>query len=155
MQIRNQTTEQKRKLDKMNMNLNNLEQQLYGDEDSCKVLANFIDMTIETNALVSRLSQIQTSIPVIREKILKLIDECMICCAEQKQNISNNLYEAYVAQCGESNATEKLMKVHKAIDTCIADYDTYTQSQFYKKYCSKEKSAQDSTSLSISELLML
>ena len=61
----------------------------------------------------------------------------------------------YTAECGEPKAVEKLMKIHRTIDACVADYKTYTQSQYYKKYSSKEESAQDSTALSISELLIL
>ena len=49
----------------------------------------------------------------------------------------------------------KIVKIHWTIDACVADYKTYIQSQYYKKYSSKVESAQDSTALSISELLIL
>ena len=155
MYTANQTPEQKRKNEKMNMVLNNLEQQLYENEELCKGIAKIIDMTIETNTLVSRLEQVQTSIPAIEERILNLIDSCVLSCAEYRKNTTIQIYDMYTAECGEPKAVEKLMKIHKTIDACVADYKTYTQSQYYKKYSSKEESTQDSTALSISELLIL
>ena len=57
----NLSLEKKRKLDKMNMVLNNLEQKLGGNEELCQGIAKIIDMTIENNELVARLEEIDNT----------------------------------------------------------------------------------------------
>ena len=78
--IGKQSIEQKRKQEKMNMLLNNLEQKLAGNEELCQGVAKIIDMTIENNHLVARLEEMESDIPEIEQRISNLIASCITSC---------------------------------------------------------------------------
>ena len=85
----NQTKEQKRKLDNMNMVLNNLAQKLGGNEELCQGIAKIIDMTVELNELVARLSVIESNIPEIKDRIRNLILSCIRSCSQERDRVMN------------------------------------------------------------------
>ena len=82
-----QSTEQKRKLQKINMIMNNLEQQLCEDEELCRGVAKIITMSIEAEELVERLESIKSNIPPMEQRRLDLIKECLSSCSETRENI--------------------------------------------------------------------
>ena len=85
--IGKQSQEQKRKQEKMNMVLNNLEQKLGGNEELCQGVAKVIDMTIENNELVSRLEEIESNIPEIEQRISNLISSCVTSCSQARTDV--------------------------------------------------------------------
>ena len=148
-----QSIEQKRKQEKMNMVLNNLEQRLNWDEELCRSIAKIIDMTVEINDLESKLEQVETNIPVVEEKLAKLIGDSVLSCAEYRKNVTIKIYDIFLNKSGEPRAAEKLMKIHKTIEYCIANYLIYKKSKYYSSYSdNKEKTF---TTLSIEDLLKL
>ena len=149
-----QPSEQKRKQDKMNMVLNNLEQKLGADQELCQGIANIIDMTIEVNELIQRLERVKTNIPVIEQKIIELMNRCALSCSEARKDVCSSVY-GRLSETNQENAPAKMIKVQRTIDYCIANYLTYTKSQYYAKYSVGIDSTRTTSSMSIKDLLML
>lgn len=149
-----QSTEQKRKLQKINMIMNNLEQQLCEDEELCRGVAKIINMSIEVEELVERLESIKSNIPTMEQGRLGLIKECLSSCSETRKNICMRIIKM-LEENNKKDIPAKIVKIHSTIDTCIANYSLYKQSEYYSKYDSNEDSASNLTSLSDEELLLL
>ena len=147
-----QSAEQKMK-QKMKMILNNLEQQLCYNKELCQDVAKIIDMTVEINDLESKLEQVETNIPVVEEKLAKLIGDCVLSCAEYRKNVTIKIYDIFSNESGEPRAAEKLMKIHKTIEYCIANYLIYKKSKYYSNYSDNKETTV--TTLSIEDLLKL
>ena len=90
-----QSKEEKRKLDKMNMLLNNLEQKLDGNEDLCRRVAKVIDMTVENSLLASRLGEIDTCIPEIEKRISALLSSCQNSCDRARNDVVSEICHMY------------------------------------------------------------
>ena len=150
-----QSIEQKRKQEKMNMVLNNLEQKLGGNKELCQGIAKVIDMTIENNELVARLEQIESYIPEIRQRISNLIASCITSCSQARTDVMKSIYDI-MSESGEKPKTiEYMLKIQKTIDYCIADYPTYKNSGYNAKYCVGANISKNTSSLTTEELIML
>lgn len=150
-----QSKEQKRKLEKMNMILNNLEQKLGGNEELCQGVAKIIDMTIENNELVSRMNDIETNIPEIEQRISNLVSKCISSCSQARIDVLRAIHNMLSERDGKPKTTEYMLKIQKTIDYCIADYPTYKQSQYNSKYSTHQDSTKNTSSMSTDELLMI
>ena len=150
-----QSLEQKRKQEKMNMVLNNLEQKLGANEELCQGIAKVIDMTIENNKLVARLEEIESDIPEIEQRISNLISSCITSCSHARTDVMQSIYDV-LSESGEQPKTiEYMLKIQKTVDYCIADYTTYKQSRYNAKYCVGGDATKNSLSISTEEILML
>lgn len=149
-----QSAEQKMK-QKMKMILNNLEQQLCYNKELCQDVAKIIDMSVEMNELVSRLEEIETNIPTIEQRISKMIDDCVLSCAEHRKNTTIKIYDIYSTMSGEPKAAEKLMKIHRAIEYCIANYSIYMKSEYYAKYSDGKDITKNTSIMEIEDLIKL
>lgn len=152
--IAKQSQEQKRKLQKINMIMNNLEQQLCEDEELCRGVAKIINMSIESEKLVERLESKKSNILTMEQRRLDLIKECLLSCSETRENIGMRIINM-LEENGKKDIPAKMVKIHSTIDTCIANYSLYKQSEYYAKYGSSEDSVSNLTSLSDEELLLL
>lgn len=150
-----QSIEQKRKQEKMNMVLNNLEQKLGGNEELCKGIAKVIDMTIENNELVARLEQIESYIPEIEQRISNLIASCITSCSQARTDTMQSIYDMLAESSEKPKTIEYMLKIQKTIDHCIADYPTYKKSRYNAKYCVGGDTTKNTSSMSIEEILML
>ena len=149
-----QSTEQKRKLQKINMFMNNLEQQLCEDEELCLGVAKIITMSIETEELVERLESIKSNIPTMEQRRLNLIKECLSSCSETRENICMRIIKM-LEENNKKDIPVKMVKIHSTIDTCVANYSLYKQSEYCAKYGDSEDSTSNLTSLSDEELIVL
>ena len=152
--IKKQTPEKTRQLQKINMIMNNLEQQLCEDEELCRGVAKIINMSIEVEELVERLESIKSNIPTMEQRRLGLIKECLSSCSETRENICIQII-SMIEENGKNDIPAKMVKIHSTIDSCIENYSLYKQSEYYSKYGSCEDSASNWTSLSDEELLLL
>jgi len=150
-----QSIEQKRKQEKMNMVLNNLEQKLGGNEELCQGIAKVIDMTIENNELVARLEQIESDIPEIEQRISNLIASCITSCSQARTDTMQSIYDMLAESSEKPKTIEYMLKIKKTIDYCIADYPTYKKSGYNAKYCVGGDATQNTSSMSTEEILML
>lgn len=150
-----QTQEQKRKQEKMNMVLNNLEQKLKGNEELCQGIAKVIDMTIENNELVARLEEIESDIPEIQQRISNLITSCITSCSQARTGVMQSIHDMLSASDENPKTIEYMLKIQKTIDYCIADYPTYKKSGYNAKYCVGGDARKNTSSMSTEELLML
>jgi len=150
-----QSIEQKRKQEKMNMVLNNLEQKLGGNEELCQGIAKVIDMTIENNKLVSRLEEIESNIPEIEQRISNLISSCVTSCSQARTDVMLAIHDMLSESSERPKTTEYILKIQKTIDYCIADYPTYKKSGYNAKYCVGGDATQNTSSMSTEEILML
>lgn len=150
-----QTQEQKRKQEKMNMVLNNLEQKLKGNEELCQGVAKVIDMTIENNELVARLEEIESDIPEIQQRISNLMTSCITSCGQTRTGVMQSIYDMLSASDENPKTTEYMLKIQKTIDYCIANYPTYKKSGYNAKYCVGGGARKNTSSMSTKELLML
>ena len=150
-----QSLEQKRKQEKMNMVLNNLEQKLGCNEDLCQGIAKVIDMTIENNELVSRLEEIESNIPEIEQRISNLISSCVTSCSQARTDVMLAIHDMLSESGERPRITEYMLKIQKTIDYCIADYPTYKKSGYNAKYCVGGDSSKNTSSMTTEELLML
>ena len=150
-----QSIEQKRKQEKMNMVLNNLEQKLGGNEELCQGIAKVIDMTIENNELVSRLEEIESNIPEIEQRISNLISSCVTSCSQARTDVMLAIHDMLSESGERPRITEYMLKIQKTIDYCIADYPTYKKSGYNAKYCVGGDSSKNTSSMATEELLML
>ena len=149
-----QTPEQKRKQEKMNMVLSNLEQKLKGNEELCQGIAKVIDMTIENDALVARLEKIESNIPEIEHRISNLIAGCVKSCSQARADVMDKVYNTLLEIGEKPKTTEYIIKTQRTIDYCIAEYPTDQWSSYGQKYSSSNR-CEDSSSLRLGELLML
>ena len=150
-----QSQEQKRKQEKMNMVLNNLEQKLGGNAKLCRGIAWIIDMTIENNELVARLEEIESDIPEIKRRISNLISSCITSCNQARTDVMQSIYDV-LSESGEKPKTiEYMQKIQKTVDYCIADYPTYKKSGYNAKYCVGGDTSKNTSSMTTEELLML
>jgi len=150
-----QSIEQKRKQEKMNMVLNNLEQKLGGNEELCQGIAKVIDMTIENNELVARLEQIESDIPEIEQRISNLIASCITSCSQARTDTMQSIYDMLAESSEKPKTIEYMLKIKKTIDYCIADYSTYKKSGYNAKYCVGGDATKNTSSMSTEEILML
>lgn len=150
-----QTQEQKRKQEKMNMVLNNLEQKLKGNEELCQGIAKVIDMTIENNELVARLEEIESDIPEIQQRISNLITSCITSCSQARTGVMQSIHDMLSASDENPKTIEYMLKIQKTIDYCIANYPTYKKSGYNAKYCVGGDARKNTSSMSTEELLML
>ena len=153
--IGKQSQEQKRKQEKMNMILNNLEQKLGGNTELCQGIAKVIDMTIENNELVSRLEEIESNIPEIEKRISNLISSCVTSCSQARTDVMLAIHDMLSESGERPRRTEYMLKIQKTIDYCIADYPTYKKSRYNAKYCVGGDSTKNTSSMTTEELLML
>ena len=128
--IGNQTTEQKRKQQKINMILNNLEEQLCGNEELCRGIVKIIDMKVEADELVGRLESIKTTIPAMEERRVNLINECLTSCSETRKNICSRIIDI-LEENNKKEIPAKMIKIHSTIDSCIAHYSLYKKSEYF------------------------
>ena len=145
-----QSIEEKRQLEKMNMLLNSLEQNLKENENLCKSIAKIIDMTVENNELTSRLEAIKTNIPEIQQRISTLILNCVESCNQARKNTMLAIYNQASGGSTTTKAPEYILKIQRTIDYCIANYQSYLKSKYNSKYGSSYPS-----SIKNNELLML
>ena len=148
------SSEEKGKLDKMNMVLNNLEQKLNCDIELCKKIANLIDMTIETNKLEERLSQVETHIPVIKQKIKDLVTSCNSSCNESRKDVLLSINKTLPINKDEEKTEKYISKIRRTIDCCIEEYEIYIKSTYYSKY-HVGNSENDVLGMRISDLIIL
>ena len=153
--IGKQSQEQKRKQEKMNMILNNLEQKLGGNTELCQGIAKVIDMSIENNELVSRLEEIESNIPEIEQRISNLISSCVTSCSQARTDVMLAIHDMLSESSEKPRITEYMLKIQKTIDYCIADYPTYKKSGYNAKYCDGGDSTKNTSSMTTEELLML
>jgi hypothetical protein len=153
--IGKQSQEQKRKQEKMNMFLNNLEQKLGGNTELCQGIAKVIDMTIENNELVSRLEEIESNIPEIEQRISNLISNCVTSCSQARTDVMLAIHDMLSESGERPRITEYMLKIQKTIDYCIADYPTYKKSGYNAKYCVGGDFTKNTSSMTTEELLML
>ena len=150
-----QSMEQKRKQEKMNMVLNNLEQKLGRNEELCQGIAKIIDMTIENNELVARLEEIESDIPEIKQRISNLISSCITSCNQARTDVMQSIYDVLSESCEKPKTIEYMLKIQKTVDYCIADYPTYKKSGYNAKYCIGGDTTKNTSSMSTEEILML
>ena len=150
----NQTKEQKRKLDNMNMVLNNLAQKLGGNEELCQGIAKIIDMTVELNELVARLSVIESNIPEIKDRIRNLILSCIRSCSQERDRVMNAIRDN-ISDRSEERKKEYMSKIQKTIDNCVENYSIYKESRYNAKYCVNRNSEKTSAIIGIDDLLKL
>ena len=150
-----QSQEQKRKQEKMNMVLNNLEQKLGGNEELCQGIAKIIDMTIENNELVARLEEIESDIPEIEQRISNLISSCITSCNQTRTDVMQSIYDMLSESSEKPKTIEYMLKIQKTVDYCIADYPTYKKSGYNAKYCVGGDTTKNTSSMSTEEILML
>lgn len=143
-----QTPEEKRKQEKMNMVLNNLEQKLGADEDLCQGVARIIDMTIENNELVVRLEEIESNIPEIEQRLLSS-------CSKARSDLLLKIHNELLGVKDKEKTIEYMLKLQKTIDYCIENYSTYIKSKYYAKYSPGRDSTKNISSMSTEEILML
>ena len=129
-----QSQEEKRKLGKMNMVLNNLEDKLGGNEELCRGIAKVIDMTIENQELVARLEELKSDIPEIEQRISNLITSCITSVSQARTDIMQAIYDRLAEGSEKPKTLEYMLKIQKTIDYCIADYPTYKKSRYNAKY---------------------
>lgn len=150
-----QLLEQKRKQEKMNMVLNNLEQKLGANEELCQGIAKVIDMTIENNELVARLEEIESNIPEIEQRISNLITSCITSCSQARTDVMQSIYDMLSESSEKPKTIEYMLKIQKTVDYCIADYPTYKKSGYNAKYCVGGDASKNTSSMNTEELLML
>lgn len=147
--------EQKRKQEKMNMVLSNLEQKLGGNKKLCQRVAKVIDMTIENNKLVARLEEIESDIPEIEQRISNLIASCMTSCSQARFDVMKSIHDMLSESSEKPKTIEYMLKIQRTIDYCIADYPTYKKSGYNVKYCVGGDPSKNTSSMSIEEIFML
>ena len=150
-----QSQEQKRKQEKMNMVLNNLEQKLGGKEELCQGIARIIEMTIENNELVARLEEIESDIPEIEQRMFNLISSCITSCSKYRTDVMQSIYDVLSESCEKPKTIEYMLKIQKTVDYCIAGYPTYKNSRYNAKYCVGGDTSKNTSSMSTEEILML
>ena len=150
-----QSIGQKRKQEKMNMVLNNLEQKLCGNKELCQGVAKVIDMTVENNQLVSRLEGIESDIPEIEQRISNLITSCITSCSEARADIMMIIYDMLSGGSEKPKTIEYMLKIQRTIDYCISDYPTYKKSGYNAKYCIGGDASKNTSNMNIEELIML
>lgn len=151
----NEELEEKRKHAKMNMILNNLEQKLGGDEELCQGVAKIIDMSAENSLLIARLSQIKTSIPEIKKRILELTLACDASCSKERNNIMLAIHDKMSTSEDKPKSPEYMIKIQRTIEYCIANYEIYKQSSYNAKYCENGQSLKSPQCMTEDEILML
>ncbi len=148
-------TEIETKRDKIKMVLNNLEQKLNNEQDLCSDIARLIDMSIETNLLMQRFENIETSIPVIRDRIINLLASCVECCNSSRENIINRISQKLIDGGKSSGIEEYIEKIQKTIDFCIDNNEIYKQTEYNAKYGTHADISKSIVSLSTEELLLI
>jgi Skp family chaperone for outer membrane proteins len=139
----NQTKEQKRILDNINMVLNDLEQKLGGNEELCQGIAKIIDMTVELKELVARLSDIESNIPEIKDRIRNLILSCIASCSQERDRVMNAIRDN-ISDRSEERKKKYMSKIQKTIDNCVENYSIYKESRYNAKYCVNRNSEKPS-----------
>ena len=135
------------------MILNNLEQKLWYNEKLCMSIANVIDMTAEANCLASKLESVETKIPVIKEKILSMAEDCITSCNQARDRVMADIYSVLLEKkC--KNITEYMLKIHKTIDYCITNHWAYRSSQYREKYGDDRCVNLENLCLNIDELII-
>ena len=75
----------KRKLDKMNMVLNNIQHLLSEHVGLCKEVDRVIEMSCECKKVVDQLKLLKTNIPALEKRINTLLLDCISSCNEAKE----------------------------------------------------------------------
>ena len=148
------SNEEKRKLDKINMVLNNLEQKLNYDMELCKEMANVIDVIVENNALEERLNKVDTHIPVLVQKIKSLIKGCNYSCNEAREKVLVSIQKILLDNKDEEKVKRYIDKIQKTIDCCVEEYEMYIRSTYYSKY-HNGNDKNDVLGMNISDLIVL
>lgn len=123
--------EELRILIELNMILNNLEKKLACDINLCTAVANVIDTTVETIKISEKLSLLQIKNPYLKNQILKLRDNCIKSCEEERVKVFQDISNAI--KISNSN-TQYINKIDTTIGKCILNYSIYLNTEYYKKY---------------------
>ena len=147
--------EERKKYEKINMILNNLEQKLNKDSELCKAVANLIDMIVETYELVEHLDNIETKIPVIKQKINDLITSSISSCNQERKNVLMIIHEIILDNNENEKSKDYMSKIQKTIDYCVEEYPIYVKSSYYCKYHTSENKMSNISDLRMSDIIML
>ena len=153
--IQKQSTADKKKLEKMNMNLNNLEQKLGSNEALCQGVAKIIEMTIECDAIVGKLESINTNIPELERRIVSLSKGCVTSCSDARKNLMGDIQEQVLADKDTAQTIEYMLKIQKTIDYCIDNYQIYKMSKYNSKYCVCGDAESNLSSMNTDEELLM
>lgn len=149
-----QCANQEKEQQKMNMILNNLEQQLGGSKEFCRNVAKVIDMNVETNALLLHLEQMKTNIDVIEKKRIEVIESCIESCSNIRKEVLAKIYQMN-AEINERTKLAKLVRIETAINYCISNYPLYKKSKYSVKYGSGIDGLTKIQQISLEELIYL
>jgi len=111
-------------------------------------------MTIETNKLEERLSQVETHIPVIKQKIKDLVTSCNSSCNESRKDVLLSINKTLPINKDEEKTEKYISKIRRTIDCCIEEYEIYIKSTYYSKY-HVGNSENDVLGMRISDLIIL